>query len=786
MRPTLDEAWTSGAYPRTVEPFDSRDRRAARRYNSSETDAVIMVRRARRSATSDRRPASFEPHVKAMKNQRTLASISTVCFGGLLAVIATTACRSSDVGREPNGARRPQVLQPTPLEPQDPLETIARYEDARSDGDGLLQSLLQRGEPRTRERAAFALGRLGVEEHGASVTAGLVAALDDESNTVRAAAAFALGQRADPASTTALLAHSRDADPIVRARIIEAASRIDDARLRSLCLAALDDVDPRVQSEAVLAPSRFKAGLPDADVVDSVLVDFVSRARATAAKQADSGAKRATDETKRSTEDAKRTIDDDARWRGLFTLARRKSERARAVFITRSASPEVRERIFAVQGLGALSADEPTRVALCTALSDPDARVACEAALALGKHPDAQSLPALARAAGHSSAHVRRMAFEALGAFRDQRESLRALIEHARGDAASNVRAAALGAAGKLFGDECAPQLELALLEKDAQVRAGAAAAAAHLSSSIAVPLLDRISRDPNLRVAGIAIEGFAKHATDDSKKRLRELMHSSDNGLRLAAVTSLTAMISEADVPALRDCFRSTSGDIASEVATSILDAAAKLGGDPARELLKQGAEHADPFVRKKARTLFVQTFPNEKPPRDIVSEARLAAVPIPGKDMPVWKQNPRVEVATSRGTLVFELFPDEAPAHVFNFLALAEKHHYDGLTFHRVVPDFVIQGGDTRGDGNGAVTWRGEPLRAEFGPRKYVRGSLGMPRNDDPDSGGSQFFVTHRETPNLDGRYTIFGELREGFDALDAIEVGDTIVSVRLLNPR
>lgn len=72
---------------------------------------------------------------------------------------------------------------------------------------------------------------------------------------------------------------------------------------------------------------------------------------------------------------------------------------------------------------------------------------------------------------------------------------------------------------------------------------------------------------------------------------------------------------------------------------------------------------------------------------------------------------------------------------------------------------------------------------MRAEFTPRKFVRGSLGMPRNDDPDSGGGQFFVTQRETPHLDGRYTIFGQMREGFDVLDSLEVGDVILDVRLV---
>jgi cyclophilin family peptidyl-prolyl cis-trans isomerase len=145
----------------------------------------------------------------------------------------------------------------------------------------------------------------------------------------------------------------------------------------------------------------------------------------------------------------------------------------------------------------------------------------------------------------------------------------------------------------------------------------------------------------------------------------------------------------------------------------------------------------------------------------------------------------NPLVEIVTDRGSMVFELFRDETPVHVHNFLELVRREHYDGLGFHRVVPDFVVQGGDPRGDGNGGTTWRGVALRREFTPRKYVRGSLGMPRNDDPDSGGSQIFVTHRETPHLDGRYTLFGELRRGIEVLDAIEVGDTIRSVRLLDP-
>ena len=171
----------------------------------------------------------------------------------------------------------------------------------------------------------------------------------------------------------------------------------------------------------------------------------------------------------------------------------------------------------------------------------------------------------------------------------------------------------------------------------------------------------------------------------------------------------------------------------------------------------------------------LEVTAVPEPGPPDD---------VPFPGKGMPRWTNNPLVEISTSRGSMMFELFPAETPVHVVNFLELAARGEYDGLVFHRVVPDFVSQGGDYRGDGNGGRPWRGSALRHEFGPRKYTRGSLGMPRNEDVDSGGSQFFVTHRPTPHLDGRYTIFGELRAGGDVLDRIEVGDRILGVRVLD--
>jgi cyclophilin family peptidyl-prolyl cis-trans isomerase/predicted GIY-YIG superfamily endonuclease len=131
-------------------------------------------------------------------------------------------------------------------------------------------------------------------------------------------------------------------------------------------------------------------------------------------------------------------------------------------------------------------------------------------------------------------------------------------------------------------------------------------------------------------------------------------------------------------------------------------------------------------------------------------------------------------VRIATDRGDLVVSLFPDDAPAHVAAFLKLVEAGFYDGLTFHRVEPGFVVQGGDPNGDGTGGPGYR---LPAEFNARPHVRGTLAMARAADPDSAGSQFYLCLDDARFLDGQYTVFGMLTDGYETLDAIRRGDVM---------
>jgi peptidylprolyl isomerase/peptidyl-prolyl cis-trans isomerase B (cyclophilin B) len=129
--------------------------------------------------------------------------------------------------------------------------------------------------------------------------------------------------------------------------------------------------------------------------------------------------------------------------------------------------------------------------------------------------------------------------------------------------------------------------------------------------------------------------------------------------------------------------------------------------------------------------------------------------------------------------GEIRLEFFPEDAPKTVDNFVTLAKKGFYNGLNFHRVVPDFVVQGGCPKGNGTGGP---GYTIKAEFNKQKHVRGTLAMARSQHPDSAGSQFYICYGPTPHLDGQYTVFGKVVSGMELVDRIKQGDKMTSVTI----
>jgi peptidyl-prolyl cis-trans isomerase B (cyclophilin B) len=141
---------------------------------------------------------------------------------------------------------------------------------------------------------------------------------------------------------------------------------------------------------------------------------------------------------------------------------------------------------------------------------------------------------------------------------------------------------------------------------------------------------------------------------------------------------------------------------------------------------------------------------------------------------------KNYSATLETTRGTIVVDLFAKDAPKTVNNFVFLANEGFYDGTVFHRVIPDFMIQGGDPTGTGTGGPGYRFED-ETKGNPNKHKKGTLSM-ANAGPNTNGSQFFITHVVTDWLDGKHTVFGTVRSGQDIVDSVKQGDKVTSVKI----
>jgi cyclophilin family peptidyl-prolyl cis-trans isomerase len=219
---------------------------------------------------------------------------------------------------------------------------------------------------------------------------------------------------------------------------------------------------------------------------------------------------------------------------------------------------------------------------------------------------------------------------------------------------------------------------------------------------------------------------------------------------------------------------------DESNDAALSLLGALAKQKSAAATSAIKTALDSSDHLVRRRAIALLeeggagsagdLSSRTGTVASRNTLTDYRRALA----------RHNNRVRavVRTDKGSFTIELLPDDAPLTVDNFVQLARRGYFNNVTFHRVVPNFVIQGGDPRGDGSGGP---GYQIRCEINEVEYERGAVGMALSG-KDTGGSQWFVTHSPQPHLDGGYTVFGRVVSGMDVVDSIERGDLIRSVSI----
>ena len=619
--------------------------------------------------------------------------------------------------------------------------TIRMEEDRRVAGSRLLLDKLSAGQPAERVRAARAMGRiqspLGLDALGA--------ALADEDRDVRLAALFAIGQLGlvpnqpvDARAGEVVRPLLDDPDPELVAAALNALGKLAtaDAPVQIVPLLAHRDAGVRAEAAFALFRCRFAPVWRREAIEPPVLPDAAAEALIAVMRDADS----------------------DVRFAATYAFSRYGDPRAKRALIDASTDGEERVRLFAVRGLGHV-ADASAVPHVITRLRDESAGVRVEAIGALRR---ASAFDSLERVADDPSFHVRVALAQALGEASSSSSiaGLRRLSE----DASVSVQVAAIDALALRLGPALVNQIEVWAASDDWRIRAAAARSAGRAGNAGAEALTNAFA-DPDPRVQAAVLTGLSGTSTGDDV--VTAAMARNDLAIRGGAVTLVAERAHLDRVGLLTTAYDASPGDDWIEVRESISDALADIDGAEAtlRRIL---AEDPAPSVRGTAAAALGETIPPGEPTVDY-AVSRWIDVETPA--------GVRVDLETAHGTMRIELLPEEAPIHVASFLERVDAGFYDGLIWHRVVSNFVIQGGDPRGDGWGSG---GENVRDEINGVRYGRGTLGMPKAG-KDTGGCQLFITHVPTPHLDGNYTVFGRVVAGLEVIDAIEVGDAILSIR-----
>jgi cyclophilin family peptidyl-prolyl cis-trans isomerase len=612
----------------------------------------------------------------------------------------------------------------------------------------------------------------------------LIQAAGDASPWVRAEALFGLGL-APRGPQIDLLRKAVDGDDeLQRFLAIGSLGRVGGPEHLDAIAVHLTDRDPRLRGASALAASRIAGDALRAGVT----IDGTQRARLRDAL----------------TRAARRETDEGASWRIAYALAHLGDVEAEATLIALTATSRPRfTRLFALRGLGMLPPTPAIGTALRAGVADADASLAYEAAAGLltparradrdartgdglhhGDDATFDALVARLRDGAHdgANAHVTALLLRELPRAADRRETLEPMLRRFRADDVDvGLRAAALVGLAALLRDDAKDLVGGDARATDFRLRVAAAQASAALPAEHALALLTTLGADRDTRVAMAAIDATTKFRGDArAVAACRRALARRDYGI-LETVAPVACAHGDASlVDAIVAAFDAAVGPASAEARKLLLAAAHDLDADAdaVRAVVERATTDPAHVVRAEARRRANVTAPD---PIDRRSEWK----PIePGTVLP-WAMlvsKPHLVVETDRGEIEIELLTAFAPVHCFNVLQLAVAGAYDGRVFHRVVPNFVVQGADRRGDGAGATAWHGGTMRDEISHLPFDVGMVGMPKSADPDTGGDQLFVTTVPTPHLDARYTVFGRVVRGMAVVESIAVGDVIRRIRV----
>jgi len=644
------------------------------------------------------------------------------------------------------------------------LANVLAAEDARRFDPPLFTEAARFPDPLVRGRAALAMGRIG----DTTALGTLLELLTDEDSLVQEDAAFALGLLRSPAvlvplrerTLQILRAGSRSTaveavTAIAKIGGADAATVIDDVvRQASGAIQSGDDLPVALQ--AVGEAWRLGADAPIAALVQ------VAQSGSPAFRR-----------------------------RAVYSLTRLRSPEAGTVLRDAATDSVVELRQWAARALTAQYVDtaglgrDAVAPILSRLVDDDDPGVRINALRSLATYADSRLAQVALDHTTDPEPNVRVEALAALGRL----ESVLAqpvLLEHVNGRLLA-LRTQALLSLARLDRNAALRQAAAWIIGPDPRLRMSGADALGLIGGDTALTWLEMLLEDRDGRVAARAFGALSDADSLWARDWAPDLALHRDPVVRALAVQVLGTYPLPAHLDALITSYDIAQGDLIPDARIAVvktLGRIAELGSlqefaiedqflqrFPSCDdyLVRQAAETHLPLAARRWGPAFpVETGREIGDYRDI---ARRLLVPAAQGDVP------QLVIETDRGEIVIRLFTADAPLTVNAILELVDRRYFDGGTWHRVVPNFVIQDGDPRGDGWGGP---GFVLRDEINRKRYGTGTVGMALSG-PDTGGSQFFITHAPQPHLDGTYTVIGQVEQGLDVVDRIMQSDRIRVVR-----
>ena len=613
-------------------------------------------------------------------------------------------------------------------------------------------------DPSVRRRAVLAMGRVGMVDS----LPYLVAALEDVETEVRATAAFAIGLIGSEARDGArgLRDALEDPSPIVRARAIEGLGLVGDAASAPAIVTAAGGCGARIATIAPDDEEPIKA--PEIEVCRLALFalarlrDYERLAQVALTPEGQPVSRW---------------------WPVAYALQRIGDPRATPALLLLATTPGVNTAGFAFRGLGTLKDRAAVPLAKAAAFdTGVDIKVRIAAVRALGQIGGPAAIEPLLELLGQSVNDTIALEIVAAVGGSGHARAFEVLIERLN-DPSAAMRAAALTAAAKLSPDAFLLVLSGLNRDPDWSVRATLANVLGTFGLQPVIPALEELLADEDARVHGSALDALAAVKAPNLTDLLFKSLEAADFMERAAAARLVGDSRPEGGVPRLVAAYGRGQGDSAYAARAAALEALSKYGGEAALQTLREGLSDRDWPVRWRAASLLHglgerTAMPTRPAPLRIPPEGFEAS------DLLHPQFSPHAFIETGRGAIELELNVLDTPITSRNFVELARGGFFTGMKIHRVVPTFVVQAGDQRGDGEGGP---GYAVPDELTWQPYLRGTVGMAL-DWRDTAGSQWFITLSPQPHLDGRYTVFARVVNGWDVLDRLSQWDVIERVRV----